>query len=85
MSLMKSPFSNLSLQLMCCGVNNVTDWKGPSFNFPKGMNKPDGCCQVGRSGDLSKEQKEVSPGLGLKVFYCHLYVSGVPQEQGWTG
>lgn len=54
----KAAWNNIQSDLECCGVNNVYDWNGSSFNFPAGMNKPEGCCRRGSSGDLSEAQIE---------------------------
>merc|ERR1711936_502918 len=54
----KAAWNNIQSDLKCCGVNNVYDWNGSSFNFPVGMNKPEGCCRRGSSGDLSEAQIE---------------------------
>ena len=60
----KSPSSNFFLQLKCCGVNNVTDWtQNPNkdqFHFTAPINKPEGCCKIGRNGeDLSPTEMTV--------------------------
>jgi len=55
----KAVWNEVQKELKCCGVNNVSDWTQPSvdFGFPSGMNKPLGCCMVGRNGDLDDSQQ----------------------------
>ena len=57
-------YSNLLFQLKCCGVNNVSDWtQNPDkdqFNFESPINKPEGCCKIGKNGeDLKDDEKKV--------------------------
>jgi len=53
----KAVWNEVQKELKCCGVNNVFDWRNGSFNFPSEMNKPVGCCQVGRENDLNEAQQ----------------------------
>jgi len=53
----KAVWNEVQKELKCCGVNNVYDWKNGSFSFPSEMNKPVGCCQVGRENDLTGDQQ----------------------------
>ena len=55
-------FSNLSLQLKCCGVDNVSDWtSNPGhFNFDLPVNKPEGCCKIGRPDGTNLSEAEIA-------------------------
>jgi len=54
----KAVWNEVQKELKCCGVNNVYDWRNGSFGFTGGMNKPVGCCQVGRENlDLTEDQQ----------------------------
>jgi len=59
---LKAVWNEVQKELKCCGVNNVTDWtQNPDkdqFHFTAPVNKPEGCCQIGRNGeDLSTTEK----------------------------
>ena len=61
---LSSPSSNLFLQLKCCGVENVKDWrKNPKiekFHFKASINKPEGCCKIDRTdAELNAGEIEV--------------------------
>ena len=49
------------IQLKCCGVNNVYDWRenGTDFGFRNGANKPLGCCMMGRNTEFNSTQQTV--------------------------
>merc|ERR1712183_923048 len=47
---LKAVWNKVQEELKCCGVNNVTDWKNNTdFSPPKTLNKPEGCCRIGRN------------------------------------
>merc|ERR1719449_74309 len=52
---LKSVWNEVQEELKCCGVNNVTDWtQNPDkdqFHFTGLINKPEGCCRIGRNGE----------------------------------
>merc|ERR1712183_1109694 len=50
----KEAWNEVQKELKCCGVDNVNDWEetqGSQFNFPAGIDKPLGCCEVEQDGD----------------------------------
>jgi len=50
----KEAWNEVQKELKCCGVDNVDDWEetqGSQFNFPAGIDKPLGCCEVEQDGD----------------------------------
>jgi len=54
----KEAWNEVQKELKCCGVDNVNDWEekqGSQFNFPAGIDKPLGCCEVGPNGDITAE------------------------------
>ena len=55
----KNVWNTVQLELRCCGVNNVTDWKSATNPNWKGLiNKPMGCCKytVGQEVENTEEQ-----------------------------
>jgi len=55
----KTLWNTVQEELKCCGIDNVYDWQqnGTDFGFTSGHTKPDGCCRVGRKGDLDQAAK----------------------------
>jgi len=51
---LKTVWNEVQKELKCCGVNNVSDWtQNPDkdqFHFNAPINKPEGCCLIGRAG-----------------------------------
>lgn len=55
----KEAWNEVQKEMKCCGVNNVTDWIDVK-SFPKGMNKPAGCCMWEKNGkDISGNSSKV--------------------------
>ena len=50
----KDVWNTFQNDFLCCGVINVTDWStgqpNNNYNFPAGLNKPQGCCTQMKDG-----------------------------------
>jgi len=49
----KNVWNEAQKELMCCGIDSVTDWRqsGVDFVFTNNFNKPEGCCFKDRDGN----------------------------------
>jgi len=89
---LKSVWNEVQEELKCCGVNNVTDWtQNPDkdqFHFTGLINKPEGCCRIGRNGETlsttemqaCRESTEPSPGVKYYFEGCYTAIKNQVED-----
>jgi len=83
----KEAWNEVQTELKCCGVTDVEDWEqtGVEFGFPAGMNKPLGCCKVGKDGDIDNPEqcRKNQSGSESTTFYfegCYTKIKNKIEE-----
>jgi len=81
---LKTAWNEVQKELKCCGVDNVSDWtSNPGhFNFDLPVNKPEGCCKIGRPGETNLSEAEIADCLqsteaapGTKYYFEGCYTA----------
>jgi len=80
----KAAWNQAQQDFKCCGIENYGDWNtyATEANFPSGMNKPLGCCEIyddgtdiaaGQQDDCRKATNTTQPPAGKKYNFNGCY------------